>query len=497
MAFPDGKIAAMEATNARVLFPPSCQAAAAYLNRSLRMAASLTVGWFALLSHTMAAPAEKPNVVFIILDDLRPELGCYGAEDVKSPNIDRLAVKGMLFRRAYVQYPVCNPSRASFLSGLRPDETGIVTNDVPFRKNMPDRISLPELFRRNGYFTAGIGKVFHLGEDAKGEDAKFRDPKSWDHFSDSLNAAPAIGLKGEGRNLTEGRLKWCEWRAAEGTDADQPDGINTTEALRVLDERHGKPFFLALGIHKPHDPFFAPKSYFDLYPEDSVKLAKEPADRSPQLRHAIPNQTDFAAFTDRERREFKRAYQAGVSFADAQVGRILAALERNKLWDNTIVILIGDHGYHLGEHGWWNKVTVHELGARAPMIVWIPGAKGMGKPTAAITEFVDLYPTLADYAGLTPPQKLSGQSLRPVLEDPAQPGKEAAYTQVNRGPVGRSVRTERWRYTEWGERGKAGIELYDHVEDPGEYHNLGEDPAHADTRHRLSVLLAKGFTPAR
>lgn len=458
---------------------------------------TIATATLALLFCASLPAAQKPNVVFIVLDDLRPELGCYGAGDVKSPNIDRFAQKGMLFQRAYVQYPVCNPSRASFLSGLRPDETGIVTNDIPFRRTMPDLVSLPELFRRNGYFTAGIGKIYHLGEDAKGEGAKFRDPKSWDHFSDSLNTAPAIGRKGEGRNLTDGRLKWCEWLAAEGTDNDQPDGINTTEALRVLDEHHGKPFFLALGIHKPHDPFFAPKNYFDLYPVDSVKLAKEPADRSPQVRHAIPNQKDFAAFTDRERREFKRAYQAGVSFADAQVGRILDALDRHKLWDNTIVILIGDHGYHLGEHGWWNKVTVHELGARAPMIAWIPGAKGMGKPTAAITEFVDLYPTLTDYARLTPPHKLSGQSLRPVLEDPAHPGKEAAYTQVNRGPVGRSVRTERWRYTEWGERGKAGIELYDHSADPGEYHNLGEDPAHAGTRKRHAALLAKGFPPAR
>jgi iduronate 2-sulfatase len=375
------------------------------------------------LGVTAAAAAERPNVVLIVLDDLRPELGCYGVEEVVSPNIDRLARRGMLFHHAYAQYPVCNPSRSSFLAGLRPDETGIVSNSVPFRDKLPDLASLPELFRRNGWFTAGIGKVFHLGEDAAGKTALFQDPKSWDHFFDSLHDAPKIGRRGAGRNLTGGRLKWCEWRAAEGADADQPDGINTTEALRVLDENRDKPFFLALGIHKPHDPFIAPKKYFDLYPEGSTKLPQEPAGRSPPLRHAIPNNKDFAAFTDRERREFKRAYHACVSFADAQVGRILAALDRHKLWDNTIVVLIGDHGYHLGEHGWWNKVTVYELGARSPMIAWIPGAKGMGRPTEAIAEFVDLYPTLIDYARIEAPHQLAGMSLRPVFENPAESSK--------------------------------------------------------------------------
>jgi arylsulfatase A-like enzyme len=453
---------------------------------------------FCILGICVPAIAEgRPNVILIVADDLRPELACYGVSGVVSPNIDRLAKRGMLFQCAYAQYPVCNPSRSSFLSGLRPDETGIVSNEVSFRDKLPDLISLPELFRRHGYFTAGIGKIFHLGEDAEGREVLFQDPKSWDHFFDSLRDAPKIGRQGEGRNLTDGRLKWCEWRAAAGTDNDQPDGINTTEALRVLDEHRGKPFFLALGIHKPHDPFIAPRKYFDLYPEDSMQLIKDPADRSPRVRHAIPNQKDFATFTDKERLEFKRAYLACVSFADAQVGRILDALDQHKLWENTIVILIGDHGYHLGEHNWWNKVTVYELGARSPMIAWIPGAKGMGRPTEALMEFVDLYPTLIDYAGIAPPHRLAGTSLRPVFEDPAHPGKEAAFTQVNRGPIGRSVRTKRWRYTEWGDNGRSGVELYDHEADAGEYHNLAEDPGHSSTRERLAGILARGFPPAK
>lgn len=449
---------------------------------------------FVLGTAASAMADTRLNVLLIVADDLRPELACYGADEVRSPHIDRLAKKGMLCRRAYVQYPVCNPSRASFLSGLRPDETGILSNDVPFRTRLPDIVALPELFRQHGWFTAGIGKIFHRGQDAAGEPARFQDPKSWDHFFDASRDPRGIGRGGVGRNLTDGRLKWCEWRAADGGDDDQPDGANVVAALRVLEEHKDGPFFLALGIHKPHDPFVAPRAYFDLDPEASTKLADEPADRSPRVRHAIPNDRDFVAFTDRERREFKRAYHACVSYADAQIGRVLAALDRLELWDRTIVILIGDHGYHLGEHDWWNKVTVYELGVRAPLIAWVPGAKGMGRATDALIEFVDLYPTLAEYAGLEPPHRLSGASLRPIFEDPAHPGKPAAYSQVNRGSVvGRSVRTPRHRYTEWGPAGSEGVELYDHDHDAGEYHNRADRPETADLRASLSDLLERGF----
>lgn len=439
-------------------------------------------------------PAKPMNVLFIVVDDLRPELGCYGVDEVISPNIDRLAKKGVLCHNAYAQYPVCNPSRASFLSGKRPDEIGIVSNSVPFRKALPDLVSLPQLFRQNGYFTAGIGKIFHLAEPKNGKTVLFQDPLSWEYFYDGMRDATGAGRKGRGRNLTHGEIPWCTWSAAEGGDDDQPDGLNAAAAIRILEEHHDKPFFMGLGFHKPHDPFIAPKKYFDLYPEEKTQLAVEPEDRSKQVKHAIPNDTDFAAFTDQERREFKRAYQACVSFTDAQIGRIFATMDRLKLWENTIVILIGDHGYHLGEHEWWNKVTVYERGAGAPMIVWVPGGKGMGRPTNALIEFLDIYPTLVDYAGLKPPHDLSGESLRPVMENPELPGKIAAYTQVNRGKtVGRSVRTARWRYTEWGADGKDGIELYDHSNDSGEYHNLGLKPESAETTKGLTKLLKQGF----
>ena len=411
-----------------------------------------------------------------------------------SPSIDRFAQKSMLFNHAYAQYPVCNPSRSSFLSGLRPDEVGIISNTVPLRRVQPNLVTLPQLFRENGYFTAGIGKIFHLSVDHADERALFVDPLSWDYFFDALDGTTKTGRQGAGRNLTNGKIPWATWKAAAGDDADQPDGINNLEVLKVLEDNHERPFFIGYGIHKPHDPFIAPKKYFEFYPEGRTQLAEEPEGRSKRIKMAIPNDRIFAEFTDQERREFKRAYQAGVSFADAQVGKLMDRLDQLELWDSTIVIIMGDHGYHLGEHDWWNKVTVFEDGARAPMLIWVPDALGMGKPTDSLMEFIDLYPTLVDYAGLAPPHKLSGASLRPVLEDPNASVKEAAYTQVTRGPkvMGRSVRTRRWRYTEWGE-GKHGVELYDHSKDSGEYYNLSANPEYAHVVSQMKQLLQGGL----
>ena len=431
----------------------------------------------------------------VVIDDLRTELGCYGVDAMHSPSIDRFAQKGMLFNHAYAQYPVCNPSRSSFLSGLRPDEVGIISNTVPLRRVQPNLVTLPQLFRENGYFTAGIGKIFHLSVDHADERALFVDPLSWDYFFDALDGTTKTGRQGEGRNLTNGKIPWATWKAAAGDDADQPDGINNLEVLKVLEDNHERPFFIGYGIHKPHDPFIAPKKYFEFYPEGRTQLAEEPEGRSKRIKMAIPNDRIFVEFTDQERREFKRAYQAGVSFADAQVGKLMDRLDQLELWDSTIVIIMGDHGYHLGEHDWWNKVTVFEDGARAPMLIWVPDALGMGKPTDSLMEFIDLYPTLVDYAGLAPPHKLSGASLRPVLEDPNASVKEAAYTQVTRGPkvMGRSVRTRRWRYTEWGE-GKHGVELYDHSKDSGEYYNLSANPEYAHVVSQMKQLLQGGLS---
>ncbi|MGB8166956.1 MAG: sulfatase [Chthoniobacteraceae bacterium] len=444
------------------------------------------------LAGEKGSPPRKPNVLFIVADDLRCSLGCYGDSQVKSPNIDRLAARGMRFERAYCQYPVCNPSRSSFLTGWRPDTTGIFGNDAPLRAKFPDVVTMPQLFRQSGYFTASLGKILHAGLDEKGNRVFFQDAKSWD---DCRNfEATKTGRQGEGRNLTGGALKWCSWLSANGTDEDQPDGQSAAEAIKLLEAHRDSPFFLAVGFHKPHDPFNAPKKYFDLYPLDQIELAKEPDDRSVDLPLALPNAKNFAAFTDAERREFRRAYFAGISFTDAQIGKLFDTLDRLKLWENTIVVVMGDHGYHLGEHGWWNKVTVFELCARTPLIVWAPGARGMGRSAPGIVEFVDIFPTLAELCGLTPPAKQEGMSFRALLDDPARTGKAAAFTQVTRGELmGRSIRTDRWRYTEWDE-GRSGVELYDHADDhdPAEYHNLASDPRHAEEIAKLAAMLHAG-----
>ena len=429
---------------------------------------------------------RKPNVLFIVVDDLNNSLGCYGHSVVKSPNIDRLAERGIRFDSAYCQFTVCNPSRTSFLTGLRPDSTGILNNTIPFRSKLPDAVTLPQLFRKHGYFTARVGKVFHSA-------GNMGDSKSWDVTSDPKGTQ--LGKKGKGRNLTGGRVKWCRWLAAEGDDEDQSDGQVAVEAVRLLEQHCDDPFFIAVGFHKPHDPFIAPKRYFDLYPLELLTPPKDPPDRSAELPQAIGSgwKADFDRFTDRERREFMRAYYAGISFMDAQVGKIIAAMDRMKLWSNTIVIFFGDHGYHLGQRGWWNKNTVFELSARAPLIMVTPGMKRKGENCSGIIEFVDIYPTLIDLCGLPVSKDLEGISFKQLLNNPNLPWKKAAFTQVQRGRVaGRSVRTKRWRYTEWDE-GRQGIELYDHNNDPGEYYNLAANNQHTQVVAKLKKLLRKNM----
>lgn len=439
--------------------------------------------------------AKQLNVLFIAIDDLRPELGCYGNDEVKTPHIDRLAAKGVKFNRAYCQYPVCNPSRASFMTGLRPDELEILSNKIALREKYPDMVTMPQMFRNNGYFTAGLGKLLHMGIDENGKHTHFRDDLSYDHQFKALGNSPKIGREGEGRKLGDGTIPWAHWLAAEGGDAAQPDGMLADEAVKVLEANHDKPFFIGVGFHKPHDPFIAPKEYFTDYPLDEIKLAIEPDDRSEIVRYALSNKDFFNHFEEQDQREFKRAYHACTTFVDAQVGKVFDAMDRLDLWDNTIVILLGDHGYHLGEHGWWNKVTVYELGANAPLMMWFPGAKSMGRETDSVVEFLDIYPTLSDVCGLKAPHKLSGKSLRPVLANPSEPWEEVAYTQVTRGKkmMGYSVVDQRWRFVQWGEDGEGGYELYDLSKDHKNYYNLAENPEYKKIRKKMEKLLGDGF----
>lgn len=420
-----------------------------------------------------AATPPKINVLLIAVDDLRDTLGCYGNPVVRTPHLDRFAARAVRFDRAYVQYPVCNPSRSSFLSGLRPDEIGVTDNRTLLRERLPDVVTLPQLLKEDGRHSAAFGKIFHLGG---GRDAALRArwmdlPRSW-HTAQSFEAT-ALGRKQlAGRDLTDGKLAWCKWGAMDGGDDDQPDGQIARAVVAQIEALGDQPWVIGAGFMKPHDPFVAPQRYFDLYPESSLALPRAPADQTPAPPLAVgfgEFGAVFAKFTDRERLEFLRAYYACTSYMDAQVGRVFDALDRLRLWDRTVVVFLGDHGYHLGERDWWNKNTLFERSCRAPLMIAAPGLKpGVAR---GLVEFVDLYPTIAELCGLAPPARLAGQSLVPLLRDPSSPGKPAAFTLVTRGPNqrGDSVRTDRWRYTRWSD---GTAELYDHAADPGETRNV-------------------------
>lgn len=451
-----------------------------------------------LLIVVSTAAETKTNVLLIVCDDLRDTVGCYDNMAVKTPNIDRLAARGVRFDRAYAQYPVCNASRTSFMTGLRSEQTGVTDNNTYFRKKLPDIVTMPEHLRKHGWSASSYGKIYHVGKaEGKARDDLMDIGKSWDE-AEMFQATPA-GKVVEGRNLTSGKLSWCEWGIAAGTDDDQPDGQNAKHAIDAIERltTAGTPWFVGVGFHRPHDPFIAPKKYFSLYPVGSLPLYHDPSDMTPAPPLAIPAggfAAAFRAFTDQEREEFQRAYYAGVSFSDAQVGRLLDTLDRLKLWENTLVILLGDNGYHLNERGWWNKDTLFERSCRVPLIVCAPGAQA-GRVSRSLVELVDIYPTVVDFCGTTAPPKLAGTSFRPLLVNPAAEGKIAAYTLVSRGKrgYGQTVRTDRWRYTRWSD---GTSELYDEINDRQETHDLVGNPLHTNEIEMLEKLLEQvgGFS---
>jgi uncharacterized sulfatase len=446
------------------------------------------------------AGAEDPklNVLLITVDDLNNDLGCYGHPIVRSPNIDRLADRGMRFEQAYCQYPVCNPSRSSFLTGLYPDQTGVRSNSVDFRKSLPDVVTLPELFRQHGYFVARVGKIFHYGVPRQIGTDGMDDPKSWD-----LKVNP-IGRDKDEENkvfsLVEGQYgATLSWLAADGTDDEQTDGIGATEAIRILEEQRDRPLFLAVGFYRPHTPFVAPKKYFELYPQTDLQLAFVPADDRVDLpESALSRKPEQENLSDEIQRTVLQAYYASISFMDAQVGRLLDALERLGLTERTVLVLVSDHGYHMGEHGWWQKNTLFENSARVPLIIVRPGLETAGQACYSLVEMVDIYPTIVDLCGLPPPKHLFGYSLKRLLENPKEKVRVAALTQVSRYSGkpsqetvrGYSIRTDRYRYTEWN-GGKEGVELYDHSTDPGEFTNQVENREYQDTILELRQLLSE------
>ena len=462
---------------------------------------------------------KKLNVLFIVSDDLSTTgLHTYGQQAVQTPNIDRLASHGVRFDRAYCNYPVCNASRTSFLSGRFPESTKVLNNMTEPRVDLgKDYKFLPEYFKANGYFTAGIGKIAH---------GRFPESVSWDIQTDPQNRGGAasdsndaeVNAKGKprknaGKNVEGkngggkrggGKKKQAAqadeetpfpWQATDNDDAEEPDGKTARHVAKLIEEHKDQPFFIAAGFHKPHLPHTAPKKYFDLYPADKIAIPSEPADHIKQIPDIAQNGKYHPEFTDQQVKETISHYFAATTFMDAQVGLLLDTLDRLDLWKSTIVIFIGDHGWHLGEHGgYWAKLSLFEESARTPLIVAAPGLKA-NVASSRLVEFVDIYPTLTELAGLSTPANLEGISFSPLLRDPAQPWKKAIFTVVSRqGSLGHAVRTEKNTYIEWPD---GSTQLYDYSKDPKEYVNLNKDPSQAETIAELKKLLSSGWLSAK
>ena len=468
------------------------------------LAATAAASSLARAAHAAAPPSpRRPNVLFIASDDLNNSLGCYGHPTARTPHLDRLASRGVRFDRAYCQFPLCNPSRASLMTGRRPDTTRVINNALHFREALPDVRTLPQLFQQAGYFTARAGKMYHYGVPGQIGTDGLDDAPSWNVAINPLGRDKIEEEKVVHYTGGPGKLGAAiAFLAAEGTDEEQTDGMVATEIIKLLEAHRDGAFFLAAGFYRPHVPCVAPKKYFDLHPREKLALPKEPPDHLATVPAAALNiRPANYGLRDEQLLEFIQAYHASISFMDAQVGRLLDALERLGLAENTIVVFWGDNGYLLGEHGQWMKSSLFEPSARVPMIIRAPGAKGNGVACPRTVEFLDLYPTLADLCGFAAPGA-EGASLRPLLDNPTAEWRRPAYTQVARTMpagkteskkperyMGRSVRTERWRYTEW-DGGRRGVQLYDHDKDPGEYRNLAEDPKYKDVVARMKGLLA-------
>lgn len=461
-----------------------------------------------LLASTVAA-AERPDILLIAVDDLRVDLGCYGSPDVLSPNIDRLAARSVRFHRAYCQQAVCNPSRASLLTGRRPDHLRIWNLATHFREHEPQIVSLPERFRQAGYFTQGIGKIFHnWRQKIKG------DPQAWSvpqqlHFNTHYADTPQIA----------GQLPPNLARVGKNECRDVPDdayfdGRVADQAVAAVKERSGadQPFFLAVGFWKPHLPFNAPKKYWDLFDRDALQIVerRRPPEGAPEI--ALHDSRELLNRlkrrpTEADVRELRHGYLAAIAYLDAQVGKVLDALADSPAAESTIIVFWSDHGFHLGEHDLWCKTSNFELDARVPLMIAVPEMQQAGRSTDTVVELLDVYPTLVDLAGLEAPAGLQGRSLQPLLQNPQQELARHAFTQHPRPAyytgtlpdvMGYSVRSDRYRYTEWREMTTArivGRELYDHAADEDETVNVVEHNQHVAAQ--LADQLRRVFPDRR
>lgn len=449
-----------------------------------------------------------PNVLLVVVDDLNTDIGAYGHGQVQTPNIDRLADRGVLFTRAYTQYPQCNQSRASFLTSQYPDQLQVLSLKEHVRDNQPDVVTLPQHFRNNGYFTARVGKIFHQGVPPEiGQDG-LDDAASWDL---AINPAGVdievderivsiVPPEHDKRNFG-GTLSWLRLDSDEA----HTDEIGAAVAERLLNEYHpektGQPLFLALGFYRPHTPYVAPSRFFDLYPPAEIVLPEVPrGDRESKPVAALADRRFQAEMTEQQKRLATQAYYASISFMDEQLGKMLDVLDASGLAENTVILLVSDHGYQLGSHGLWQKRDLYENSLRSPLILVAPDKVPTGARSDVLVELTDIYPTLVALAGLDGPDTpIEGINLLPALEGkPSQ--RKAAFSQSwsaahltrperqGMQVMGYTIRTDRYRYTEWS-RGSEGIELYDYHIDPFEYRNLAGQESHARIQKSLANLL--------
>ena len=486
------------------------------------------------LARAADSSPVRPNILFIAVDDLRPEFGAYGASYVKSPNLDRIAKAGITFYRAYCQQAVCSPTRSSLMTGTRPDTTKVWDLETHFRAALPNVVTLGQHFKNHGYFVQGMGKIYHGSlDDAPTWSVPWQSSRGQAYglpenlaLNNRQSAAPAVAGgsgKKSGKKKQEPTPRNSRGPAFEGADVPDDtftDGQNAKLAVATLGvmAKQQQPFFLALGFSKPHLPFVAPKKYWDLYDPAKIQLApnkfrpKDAPDYAIQpggeLRnyHGIPE----GSIPDDLARQLKHGYYAAISYMDAQLGLVLDELDRLDLAKNTIVVLWGDHGWKLGEHDAWCKHSNAENDTNGALLLSVPGMKNAGAKATGLVEFVDIYPTLAELAGLPLPAHLEGLSFKPVLDHPTRPWKPAAFSQYPRPGnsatggiplMGYSMRTERYRFTVWLHRDDPGkvadIELYDHQIDPQENLNVAKSPAHRELLEQLMAQWRGGWQGAQ
>ena len=458
----------------------------------------------AAAAGSIAAPflqgkSRPRNVLFIASDDLNECLSCYGHPVVRTPNIDRIAKAGVRFDRAYTQFPLCSPSRTSLMTGYAPDKTKVYELQTHFRTILPDAVTLGQAFQKSGYFTGRVGKIYHYGVPSTIGTSGLDDAPTW-----NLAANPnGVDHTKEEPLLTNytpnnrGLGAAVAFYASQAKDEEHTDGITADTIASLLQDHQKDPFFLAAGFYRPHVPWIAPSKYFDMFPLDKIDLI--PFDEA-ELKIAPPLAYTIRpanyGMNEKQRKEAMRAYYASIAFLDAQVGKVLDAVQRLKLADDTTIVFWSDHGYQLGEHGQWMKQTLFEPSARVPLLIGGTGVKARGKACARTVELLELYPTLVDLCGLKgAPSDLHGRSLGPLLENTNAAWDKPAITQVRRAKAaGYSIRTERYRYSMWGD-GAEGEELYDYELDPREMRNLAEDPnsqsLKTQLRSRLQEILAQ------